>query len=380
MRHVTLFLNYIVFCLFSTFSYLIAEEIIEISSITKILPLINEETWVVIDLDNTVIQATQALGHVDWLQHEVQKLTESGKSLEEALYSLYPIWKKTQMMTDVMPVEASFIKLIKYLQNRHIVVMGLTHRQLFIVSETLRQLDSLDVHFEITAPSKNTFGVLAEHPALYTQGILFVDDFNSKGKVFCSFLQHIGQKPRHMIFIDDKKKNIEDLAKATFLEGIDYIGIHYTAAEHGIQIYSPKLAECQLKFFNRILSNEQARNLLLQKIENQEGKMSDPTKPEYLYKIISQEEWQKSLIQNYLVLSPKDRDFIHLAKEEQVDHVMQKFWNDKDAIILKLATSQLIGRLMYEINPGGSQFYYHLYEGEIPLDAVLDVKVIHVNQ
>lgn len=254
--------------------------------------------------------------------------------------------------------------------------MGLTHRQLFIVPETFRQLDSIGVCFQQTAPSKSTFTLSAKQPAFYSQGVLFVDDFNTKGDVFRSFLQYTGQKPKKIVFIDDKKNNVEELAKAALLEEIEYTGVYYTAVEQGMQIYSPELAEYQLKFFNNIMSNEQALQLLLQETKNQENKMIQSSTPEHLYKIISFEQWQKSLLQNEVVGSPIDTEFVHLAKEDQLDHVAQKFWNNMDYIVLKLASKKLVGRLIFETNPGGSTQYYHLYEGSIPLDAVVDVTVV----
>jgi uncharacterized protein (DUF952 family) len=107
--------------------------------------------------------------------------------------------------------------------------------------------------------------------------------------------------------------------------------------------------------------------------EYQEIKMIPSSTPEYLYKIISPEQWQKSLLLNRLETSSMDADFIHLAKEEQVANVVEKFWNNMDHIVLKLTSNKLIGRLVYETNPGGSTYYYHLYEGNIPLEAVVDV-------
>lgn len=363
---------------FSTSNYLDAQELIESKTIADVIPLIDENTWFLVDLDNTVFQAKQALGHVNWLQHEVQKLVTAGKSRQDAFHSLYPLWKKTQMMTEVIPVEISFLEAIKELQKRNIVVMGLTHRQLFIVPETFCQLDSIGVNFLPTAPSKRTFNISAKQPALYTHGILFVDDFNTKGEVFRSFLEQLGQKPKRVVFIDDKKKNVEELAKAALSDGIEYIGVYYTAVEQGPQIYSPELAEQQLRFLNSILSNEQAQYLLSQEINNQEINMEKNPNPEYLYKIVSKEQWKDSLLRNVVVLSPIDVNFIHLAKEDQVRHIVQKFWNNMDHIVLKLAAKGLIGKLIYETNPGGSNQYYHLYEGNIPLDAVVDVTIIDI--
>jgi uncharacterized protein (DUF952 family) len=98
--------------------------------------------------------------------------------------------------------------------------------------------------------------------------------------------------------------------------------------------------------------------------------------PQYLYKIVSPESWQKSQAQKVLETSSFDEDFIHLATEEQLPHVAQKFWNNKPYIILTLDTKKLSGRLIYETNPGGATLYYHLYEGNIPLEAVMDVSSI----
>lgn len=94
--------------------------------------------------------------------------------------------------------------------------------------------------------------------------------------------------------------------------------------------------------------------------------------PPYLYKIISQEDWQESQKQNYVINSPLDKDFIHLATEAQVPHVAEKFWKNKSYIVLKLDTKKLKGHLSYETNPGGTTYYFHLYEGFIPLEAVVE--------
>ena len=113
-----------------------------------------------------------------------------------------------------------------------------------------------------------------------------------------------------------------------------------------------------------------------QEIESKTMEKENST-PKFLYKIISPEQWQESLRKNQVVTSPIDKDFIHLAKEEQVNQVVQKFWNHMDHVILKLDTTRLKGRLIYETNPGGTTKYYHLYEGNIPLEAVVDASVIH---
>jgi uncharacterized protein (DUF952 family) len=98
--------------------------------------------------------------------------------------------------------------------------------------------------------------------------------------------------------------------------------------------------------------------------------------PEYLYKIVSEEDWKKSKLENMVVKSAMDKEFIHLATKEQLASVTKKFWENQCYIILKLDVKQLSGRLIQEKNPGGTTLYYHLYEGNIPLDAVVVIKEI----
>lgn len=90
--------------------------------------------------------------------------------------------------------------------------------------------------------------------------------------------------------------------------------------------------------------------------------------PEYLYKIVSDMEWRKGVL-----ISSIDTDFIHLSTEDQVSRVVEKFWKGKDHVILKLDVKKLIGRLVYETNPGGTTFFYHLYDGKIPPDAIINM-------
>lgn len=94
--------------------------------------------------------------------------------------------------------------------------------------------------------------------------------------------------------------------------------------------------------------------------------------PEYLYKIVSPEQWQHSLSQSQIALSSTDKEFIHLATEDQVSNVVKKFWSGKDYIILKITSEKLEGCLIYETNPGGINKYFHLYDGNIPFEAVVE--------
>lgn len=252
--------------LFFCFTSLEAK-IIETKHIKDVLPFIDENTWLLVDLDNCMFEAAQALGHANWFYDELQQRMKNGMTREEAIRDAYPHWIKTQRVCKVKVLEEDFVPTLSMLQNRAITMMGLTHRQPSVADSTARQVNSLDFDFLITAPSKDSFSIPAKTHTLYYQGILFVGDYNKKIDVFESFLAILKEKPQKVVFIDDKRKNVEEL-EALAKYGIEYIGVHYTAIEDAKPVYVREIAEIQHKFLDQILSNEAALILLQNGFEN----------------------------------------------------------------------------------------------------------------
>lgn len=99
-----------------------------------------------------------------------------------------------------------------------------------------------------------------------------------------------------------------------------------------------------------------------------------------LYKILSVENWAASQGKEHLSLPDFDRPFIHLALEEQLERILGKYWKDvPEYVLLTLDPKKLKGKLVLESNPGGSAKYYHLYDGSIPLSAIVAVKKVSNN-
>ncbi len=105
----------------------------------------------------------------------------------------------------------------------------------------------------------------------------------------------------------------------------------------------------------------------------------DEPVPPFLYKVISFKHWHESRHQSNVALSKMDESFIHLAKEDQIDQFVKKFWSKhKHYFILKLDTSKLKGKLVYETNhPDAKSKYYHLYNGSIPKSAVVQAREVN---
>lgn len=106
---------------------------------------------------------------------------------------------------------------------------------------------------------------------------------------------------------------------------------------------------------------------------------TDPT-PQYLYKILSVNEWERSKTQEFVQLPKEDEYFIHLAREDQLDRIIEKYWSTvSEYVLLIIESNQLSGKLVFEANPGGTNKYYHLYNGSIPLKAVVEAKIVKKN-
>lgn len=247
----------LLFCL----PFFLEAKIIETKHIEDVLPFIDEETWVLVDLDNCLFEGAQALGHANWFYDEVQQRIQKGMSRDVAISDAYPDWIKTQRVCKVKPLEETFVPTLLLLQKRGIPIMGLTHRQPSVAEATLSQVGSLGFDFLATAPSKDSFSIRTKTPALYCQGILFAGDYNKKNDVFEPFLSIIKKSPRKIVFIDDKRKNIEEL-ESLAQYGIEYTGIHYTAIQDAKPLYVREIAEFQYKFLDQIMSNEAALLLM----------------------------------------------------------------------------------------------------------------------
>ncbi|MES2121867.1 MAG: DUF2608 domain-containing protein [Chlamydiota bacterium] len=229
---------------------------------TARVALIDEDTWFLVDLDNTLFEAKQAFGHIHWFYDEVDLRMQRGMTRDEAFLDAYPNWIKAQQICPVKPLEEEFVTSLFDLQQKGIVVMGLTNRHPCAVPFTKRQVGSLGIDLTATAPAKHAFCVPAENPTLFSDGVLFCSDYNLKGDVFLSLLTLIGQCPKKVVFIDDRIRNVEEVEEKLSQYGIECTGVHYTAYEHVAPVYSRELANYQAKFLEQILSNEAAALLL----------------------------------------------------------------------------------------------------------------------
>ncbi len=101
--------------------------------------------------------------------------------------------------------------------------------------------------------------------------------------------------------------------------------------------------------------------------------------PKHLYKVISLELWQASTDKKNVVLSPDDVPFIRFQKEDELGRLLH-YWSKLNVphVVLKIKANKLEGRLVFEAKLGGSTKQYHLYNGCIPMNALIESKIINL--
>ena len=92
-----------------------------------------------------------------------------------------------------------------------------------------------------------------------------------------------------------------------------------------------------------------------------------------LYRITTKNLWERS--RGTLELSDIDSEFIHLAEGDDVDRIVKTYFSDEPyVVVLKIDPAVLTGQLVKEANPGGTKRYYHLYNGSIPMTAIIGME------
>lgn len=118
------------------------------------------------------------------------------------------------------------------------------------------------------------------------------------------------------------------------------------------------------------------QNYTVNKVDNKEKRVKQ-TVPLCLYKIVSVDGWAASKKDGRIEPSKFDETFNHLSTAKQLQRICTKYWgNIPIFVVLTVDPTKFVGALKLETNPGGSSKYYHLYDGHIPLDAVIDAQMI----
>lgn len=223
---------------------------------------IEEDTLLVFDLDNTLIEAAQHLGSEQWFSHHVEHLTKQGMHCDEALNLVLNRLIEVQKRSEMVLLDPSIPKLLKNTQKKQVAMVALTKRNPRMAERTLEQLAKLHIDFRPTAPLKKTLVLEELKGTTFKEGIIFVGNAIEKGAALMAYLGQLKRLPKKVVIVDDKLSHIQNVIHALEPLGIEVIGIRYGAADEKVKAFNPKIADFQWEHFQKILSDEQALHLL----------------------------------------------------------------------------------------------------------------------
>lgn len=220
--------------------------IVESSTISEINNFIlhhrkQQHILIVVDLDETIVTNTTALGTDPWFYAYLNKLIAHGLASDYARTLMRSLNINVQKYSKLRLIEEYSPKLIEQWQAHGIHVIALTARAARLAEHTAQQLHSFGINFNLHT---NYAFSLPEH-ACYHKGIVCCGPHN-KGTILSHWLAVVGIKPDLIIFVDDKLKNIHDVQNALD-HSISFIGIRYNRCDEQIKNFNftPTIAELE---------------------------------------------------------------------------------------------------------------------------------------
>lgn len=247
----------------------------ETNSMKTALSTADTQSLVILDLDNTVMKTVQTLGSDQWFEYQLERtvaeLIKSGLSQadgkERGLRETLALWKQVQRTTKMIPVEESTPELLARTQKAGIRIMGLTARPTDLSETTQKQLKSMGVDLGAETLFKGeitlTENTDVNYVAGFRGGILFSGN-NKKGGMLVRLLAdpRVTFKPSKIIFVDDKKRNVDSVEESLEKAGIPHVSYRYGAADSEVKAFNPEIAAVQLSFFGGIVTDRAATAIL----------------------------------------------------------------------------------------------------------------------
>lgn len=259
---------------YSVFAFLLAlqglfAEIVEIKYISDLDKFIADGTFVIFDIDNTIMEPVQEVGSDSWFEYRIQFHKKKGLSAEDAFETALSEWMAVQHITDVKLVEPHTASLIRELQSQGKLICGLTSRDLGLAGRTIRQLATLNIQLDKTSPSKEEFLFQNGRNCLYRLGILFTSG-SDKAAALQRFFDLTHWKPHNIVYIDDKVEHLKVIEKLCKSLKIPFFGLRYGFLDEKSAQFRSGIADLQFEKFRSILSNQDAEKLLSPLVENKE--------------------------------------------------------------------------------------------------------------
>jgi hypothetical protein len=250
------------------FPLLLKAEIREIDQIAEILTEVREDSLVLLDIDETLIEMPIMLGGKAWRSYAIDVLAAT-RPEDEAIKIHDKLTYFIVMHVPYRAIERSANDCFDVFRKRGAAVFGLTARGKNYWYDmpsadgeelTILHLKQAGFNFEISS------GLIDEtvfsHPS-FGRGIFFVYPLEDKGELILELFTKEKIRPSNVIFVDDKIENVHSVSHAFEQLQIPAIGFHYRHIDL-YRHFDPMIANIQLEKLlleNTILSDESAARL-----------------------------------------------------------------------------------------------------------------------
>ncbi|GGI89032.1 DUF2608 domain-containing protein [Legionella impletisoli] len=235
--------------------------IFESHVIKDILKHVHYNSYVLFDLDNTVMQSQIELGSDQWFEYLLRHTLSQISDPNLAATMVFAIYNEIQKIVKTTVVEQSTIKLIQAFQDIGLPVIAITARGKCLHEPTVRQLKDCQIDFSYSKSIPHasfsfqidTSSSAAE--AFYADGIIFCSGKN-KGQCLNAFWDRVNASPKNIIMTDDKKKSLVQVNEMAQSRGIRFVGSRYGFLDEKVSRFDANKALEQMGAICRYLPEE----------------------------------------------------------------------------------------------------------------------------
>jgi FMN phosphatase YigB (HAD superfamily) len=225
----------------------------------NLLPL--DSTLVVLDIDDTLLTATEFFGSDKWYDWQRGRaLSPNGQALvtsdSDKVSCLFDTLGMTYEIATNKPTQENMLELVEQAQQD---ILILTARSGNYRPATMRELarSGLDFSEKALTPENIGYHYDMTHGGRtatlsYVDGVFMVQGMD-KGVMLLDLLQRVNKKYQAVVFVDDKTHNINNMANALKAAGIDYYGFHYTKVDKTVSLEEVKHAQAAAKDLTSML-------------------------------------------------------------------------------------------------------------------------------
>lgn len=252
-------LKYFLFVILTAWSVSGWTLVFESDRLESLQPYFCKETLVIFDYDNTLVESEQHLGSAQWRSYIRAKALDAGFCPTKAEEMVDRFWQFVQPLIRQRLVQSNTLELLRQWKTKpHIDFIVLTAREPLEKEYTFRQLSELKLDFS-KAQRWSYLNLVLPYPGIYEKGVIFAGE-NDKGTTLEAYLQLQEHLPKRIVFIDDKKEQIDTVQHTVERFGIEFIGIRYSATDKRVHAFNPLVAERQWLALPKLISDEDAAN------------------------------------------------------------------------------------------------------------------------